>query len=52
VLSAIHQALRVSHDRIGGRESGGLTEGTTQATDPLSPPSSWEGSGGDGGGKP
>lgn len=52
VLSAIRQALRVNHDRIGGREGGGLTEGTIQATDPLSPPSSCEGSGGDGGGKP
>jgi FixJ family two-component response regulator len=51
VLSAIRQAVQVSRDRFGGWGGAGL-EGTTQASDPLSPPSSCEGSGGAGGGKP
>jgi FixJ family two-component response regulator len=51
VLSAIRQAVQVSRDRLGGWGGAGL-EGTTQASDPLSPPSSCEGSGGAGGGKP
>ena len=52
VLSAIHQAVQVSHDRIGGDDGGEFAEGTIQSTDPLSPPSSCEGSGGAGSGKP
>jgi FixJ family two-component response regulator len=52
VLRAIRQAVQVSHDRIAGWAGGGVAEGTTQATDPLSPPSSCDGSGGAGGGTP
>ena len=51
VLGAIRQAVQVSRDRVGGWGGAGL-EGTTQGSDPLSPPSSCEGSGGAGGGKP
>jgi FixJ family two-component response regulator len=52
VLSAIRRAVQASHDRNGGWVGGERTDGTTQTTDPLSPPSSCEGSGGAGGEKP
>jgi hypothetical protein len=52
VLSAIRQAIQTNHDRIGAWDGRGLAEGTIQAMDPLSPPSSCEGSGGAGCGKP
>ena len=52
VLSAIRRAVQASHDRNGGWEGGGRTDGTTQATDPLSPPSSCDGVRGAGGEKP
>jgi FixJ family two-component response regulator len=50
VLRAIRQAVQARHDRVG--DGGELAEGTIQTTDPLSPPSSCDGSGGSGSGKP
>jgi FixJ family two-component response regulator len=49
VLSAIRQAVQVSHDRIGVWDGSELAEGTSQA---LSPPSSCAGSDGTGTEKP